>query len=119
MESWLTFLGTIIVALISLAGIVIQNHNKNKTDSIDTKIDKLRKENLAKFEELANEINSNKLKSLKRFLIVEMTKIQGSKKKPLEEQRRIIYEAKEEYNELGGDSYVDDMYEDLRKDEIL
>ena len=32
------------------------------------------------------------------------------------EQRRIIYEEKETYNKLGGDSYVDDMFDRLKKE---
>ena len=32
-----------------------------------------------------------------------------------EEQRRIIYEEKETYNKLGGNSYVDEMFDRLKK----
>lgn len=119
MESILQFMATILVALISLIGILIQQRNKNKTDSIDQKIDKLRKEQESRMLGIENKIDDNQLAGLKRFLIIEMTKIQQSKKKTGEEQKRIIYEAKKEYNDLGGDSYVDDMFEDLRKNDIL
>ena len=33
-----------------------------------------------------------------------------------EEERRILIEEKEQYNKLGGDSYVDDMFERLKKE---
>ena len=33
-----------------------------------------------------------------------------------EEERRILIEEKEQYNKLGGDSYVDDMFDRLKKE---
>ena len=34
---------------------------------------------------------------------------------PTTEEKMILYETKEKYNDLGGDSYVDDMFDKLRE----
>ena len=38
---------------------------------------------------------------------------------PSEEQKRVLKDTKDEYNAAGGDSYVDDMYEDLRNKGLI
>ena len=35
---------------------------------------------------------------------------------PTTEERIILFEVKKKYNDLGGDSYVDDMFEKLKKE---
>ena len=55
----------------------------------------------------------------KRFLILEMTKIQNGAYIPNEEQKRMLYETKERYNNDGGDSYVDRMFENLQEKGLL
>ena len=59
------------------------------------------------------------MNDLKRFLIIEMTKIDQGIYKATDNQRRMLKEAKDEYNHDGGDSYVDDMYDDLRNRNLL
>ena len=126
MDSFLSFLGMIIVAIISLIGIIIQtkSHNKLQKQSdivktMDTKLDKLRAEAKKDDFNLNKKLDENKMNDLKRFLIIEMTKIDQGIYTATDNQRRMLKEAKDEYNRAGGDSYVDDMYDKLKDKNLL
>ena len=126
MDSFLSFLGMIIVAIISLIGIIIQtkSHNKLQKQSdivktMDTKLDKLRAESKKDDFNLNKKLDENKMNDLKRFLIIEMTKIDQGIYQATDNQRRMLKEAKDEYNRAGGDSYVDDMYDKLKDKNLL
>lgn len=98
----------VAVALISLTGVIIQTNSNSK-------IDQLRKESKESDEKLENKITEVNMNDLKRFLITEMSKIKQGAFTPTENEKRVIAEAKDEYNKAGGDSYVDDMYDELKK----
>ena len=126
MDSFLSFLGMIIVAIISLIGIIIQtkSHNKLQKQSdivktMDMKLDKLRAESKKDDFNLNKKLDENKMNDLKRFLIIEMTKIDQGIYQATDNQKRMLKEAKDEYNRAGGDSYVDDMYDKLKDKNLL
>lgn len=126
MESFLSFLGMIIVAVIGLIGIIIQtkSHNKLQKQSdivktMDVKLDKLRAESKKDDFNLNKKLDENKMNDLKRFLIIEMTKIDQGIYQATDNQKRMLKEAKDEYNRAGGDSYVDDMYDKLKDKNLL
>ena len=126
MDSFLSFLGMIIVAVISLIGIIIQtkSHNKLQKQSdivktMDAKLDKLRAEAKKDDFNLNKKLDENKMNDLKRFLIIEMTKIDQGIYQATDNQKRMLKEAKDEYNRAGGDSYVDDMYDKLKDKNLL
>ena len=126
MDNFLSFLGMIIVAIISLIGIIIQtkSHNKLQKQSdivktMDTKLDKLRAEAKKDDFNLNKKLDENKMNDLKRFLIIEMTKIDQGIYQATDNQKRMLKEAKDEYNRAGGDSYVDDMYNKLKDKNLL
>lgn len=132
MDSILSFLGMVIVAIIGLVGVILQVKSKEKTESIDSKIDNMKKEFTKKTDDFTNELISFKEESTesdkiisdqiqevrmtvcKRFLVTELSKIEEENYIPSEEQKRVLKDTKDEYNAAGGDSYVDDMYDDLR-----
>ena len=132
MEGILSFLGMVIVAIIGLVGVILQVKSKEKTESIDSKIDNIKKEFTKKTDDFTNELISFKEESTesdkrisdqikevrmtvcKRFLVTELSKIQEENYIPSEEQKIVLKDTKDEYNAAGGDSYVDDMYDDLR-----
>ena len=126
MDSFLSFLGMIIVAIISLIGIIIQtkSHNKLQKQSdivktMDTKLDKLRAEAKKDDFNLNKKLDENKMNDIKRFLIIEMTKIDQGIYQATDNQKRMLKEAKDEYNRAGGDSYVDVMYDKLKDKNLL
>ena len=132
MDSILSFLGMVIVAIIGLVGVILQVKSKEKAESIDFKIDNIKKEFTKKTDDFTNELITFKEESTqsdkmisdqiqevrmtvcKRFLVTELSKIEEENYIPSEEQKRVLKDTKDEYNAAGGDSYVDDMYDDLR-----
>ena len=132
MDGILSFLGMVIVAIIGLVGVILQVKSKEKTESIDLKIDNIKKEFTKKTDDFTNELITFKKESTKsdkrisdqiqevrmtvckRFLVTELSKIQEENYIPSEEQKIVLKDTKDEYNAAGGDSYVDDMYDDLR-----
>lgn len=144
MESFLSFLGTVLVAIIGLIGIWIQTKHsgelksqKELSSKIDKNIQELRDETNKNDKKLHKEISELRTESkkgdlalterldkkemndLKRYLITEMTKIKSGIYIPSEEQKRILKDSKDLYNARGGDSYVDDMYDDLRDKDLI
>ena len=86
-------MGTIIVAFIT-------NRSSKKTDEINKKID------------------NNILNQDKRFLIQFMDKAERGKDIS-DEEMKVAFETKDEYNALGGDSYVDTKWDKLLEKEII
>lgn len=119
-------IATVLVAIIGLIGIVIQNKSNSKLKSqedllktVDDKMDKLKTQSIEEDKRLNKKLDNMDMDNCKRFLIVEMTKIQDGTYKPNEEQKRMLYETKERYNNDGGDSYVDSMFEGLQAKGLL
>ena len=102
---------TIIVAIITTLGVVsttlIQAIQANKKDSIESKLDNIR-----------NALEKETLNRCKVDLINVMSRIKNGYV-PTEEEKRVLIEEKEEYNKLGGNTYVDEMYNSLKKEGLI
>lgn len=81
--------------------------------SVKKEINDLRKESKDDDVRLNKKLDIINMDVCKRFLIVEMTKIQDGAYIPNEEQKRMLHETKKTYNDNGGDSYVDSMFDKL------
>lgn len=119
-------IATVIVAIIGLIGIIIQNRSHTKLKSqeellktVDEKIDKLKTQSTEEDKRLNDKLDAIDMNSCKRFLIVEMTKIKDGTYIPNEEQKHILHETKTRYNNNGGNSYVDSMFEGLQDKGLL
>lgn len=119
-------IATIAVAIIGLIGIIIQTHSNNKLKSqedllktVDEKMDKFKKQSEDEDRKIHAKLDKMEMDNCKRFLIVEMTKIQDGTYVPNEEQKRMLHETKKTYNDKGGDSYVDSMFERLQAKGLL
>lgn len=99
-----TFLGGIMTTIGVVATALIQKSANEKKNNIETLLEDIKKD-----------IGKETLDRCKVDLINAMSEIHKGTKLT-EEQRRIIYEEKETYNKLGGNSYVDDMFERLQKE---
>lgn len=144
MEVFLQFLGPIIIALIGVLTVWIQTKHGNELKSqkdLSTQINQgikqlreehgnsvkklqkdiqdLRKESKEGDKEIYKRIGRKDMNDTKRFLVTELTKIKEGYYVPTEEQKRILKDSKDVYNENGGDSYVDDMYDDLRNKGLI
>ena len=119
MDSLLNFGATVIVAIIGLVGIVIQTKSKEKQDSISKKIDTLSTESKNADRTLSSKLDESKMQILKVWLTNELTKVRDGVYKPNEEQKRLLFEAKKEYNNLGGDSYVNYMFDKCKEKNLI
>ena len=119
MDSLLNFGATIAVAIISLVGIWIQTRSKERQENINKKLDDMRRESKEGDVRINAKLDENKKETLKVWLVNEMTKIRDGYYVPNEEQKKLLHECKKEYNDLNGDSYVDDMFDGLREDHLL
>lgn len=82
----------------------IKESIKDTEKSIKTDITKVKKS-----------LDDETLSRCKVDLINVMSRVQNGYKLT-EEERRILIEEKEQYNKLGGNSYVDDMFDRLKKE---
>jgi len=119
MESVLTALiGGLCVAIPNIIA-TISNNKKNNLKQVETNINKsvkqVEKNIKADLTKVKNTLNEETLSRCKVDLINAMSRIQNGYV-PTEEERRILIEEKEQYNKLGGNSYVDDMFERLKKE---
>ena len=137
MDGILSFLGMVIVAIIGLVGVILQVKSKEKTESIDSKRDNIKKEFTKKTDDFTNELITFKEESTesdkrisdqiqevrmtvcKRFLVTELSKIEEENYIPSEEQKRVLKDTKDESSPAGDNSYVDDMYDDLRNKGLI
>ena len=119
MDSILNFIATIVVAILSLIGIWIQTLSKKRQDEVKQEITNFKDESIANDKKIERTIDDVRMNVTKRYLVTEMTKILQGDYVPNEEQKRTLKEAKDEYNKAGGDSYVDDMYDDLRDRNLI
>ena len=119
-------IATVIVAIIGLIGIIIQNRSHTKLKSqeellktVDEKIDKLKTQSTEEDKRLNDKLDAIDMNSCKRFLIVEMTKIKDGTYIPNEGQKHMLHETKTRYNNNGGNSYVNSMFEGLQDKGLL
>ena len=127
-EAILNFIATISVAIIGMISVMLQiwaKKRESKKEDIIKKVydmitanaeksnaeDQTLREEIAKIrEESIERCNNQSLINLKIFLVSKLSQILNGMR-PTEEEIRVLYEAKEGYNKAGGDSYVDDMFE--------
>lgn len=110
---------TIIVAIISSLGVVatalIQSIQANKKDKIESKLSSMSVNFDNKLNGLEKNLQAEKLDRAKGDLVGLMSRIRNGYV-PTTEERIILYETKEKYNALGGNTYVDEMFEKLKKE---
>lgn len=93
--------------------------NQELLSTVDEKINKIEKDNVKRDNELNERIDQIILENAKRFLVMELTKIQEGGYVPNMEEKRIIHETKKIYNDQGGDSYVDTMFDKCVQKNLL
>ena len=112
----------ITVALIGAIGIIIQSlisANTNKKIKSNEKREKEIDNKLSAMERrLTDKIEDTKLNSNKRFLVDFMRRCEKGEQFS-DEEIQYAFEAKKEYNRLGGNSYVDTKWDKLIEKEIL
>lgn len=115
-------IGGVCVAVPNLVATILQNRSQNKKNNlkgikkdIQDSIKNTEKSIKADLMKVRNSLSEETLNRCKVDLINVMSRVQNGYNLT-EEERRILIEEKEQYNHLGGDSYVDDMFERLKKE---
>lgn len=106
------------VAIPNLVATITTNKKNNINDVKDeiTKSIHTTEGNIkADIMKVRKSLSEETLNRCKVDLINVMSRIQNGAS-ITEEERRILIEEKEQYNKLGGDSYVDDMFDRLKKE---
>lgn len=115
----LSFLATVVVGVFSLMGIKIQTKSQEHQQDIMNKLDAFRKESKQEDDKLKELMTASSLSSIKCWLVCELCKIKEGHLKPNDEMKVVLKEAHDRYNKLGGDSYVDDLFDELRRKGLL
>lgn len=98
------FLGVLITTSGVVLTALIQTLQANKKDKIETLLNSIK-----------IDLKNEKLARCKVDLINVMSRVEKGYILN-ESEKSVLYEEKEDYNKLGGDSYVDDFFERLRKE---
>lgn len=105
---------TIITFVIAFVGAIGLIYKKIKGFNIEMK--KVIKDTLKdELSDLKKNLREESLSRCKSDLVVIMSRIQNGYV-PTSEEVMVLYETKTKYNKLGGDSYIDDMFEKLKKE---
>lgn len=125
-EAIFQMVGTVLVALIGLVGIWLQTKSHTKAikqeellANVNSKIDSIKEESKKDDAKLNEKLDDIEMQNCKRFLITELMKIKDGTYIPNEEQKRMLHETKTRYNDRGGDSYIDSMFDELVEKHIL
>lgn len=100
MEIWIALISGLCVAVPNVIATLVTNNNNKIEDKLN---------------DLKHSIDHESMDRAKSDLIVIMSRIKNGYE-PTSEEVMVLYETKEKYNKLGGDSYVDDMFEKLKKE---
>jgi hypothetical protein len=118
-------IGVGFTAICSLAGILIQvraggkaKKNDETVKEINKKIDQMKIDSEESDRKLNERMDHQELRCYKDSLIIAMSKIQNGYIPTLEE-KYLIHEQKAKYNTLGGNSYVDEMFDKLVKKDLI
>ena len=100
-------ISAVITFLVAFIGSLSILYSKIKTAIKSTLKEEL--------EDLKKNLKEESLSRCKSDLVVIMSKISNGYI-PTKEEIMVLYETKAKYNQLGGDSYIDDMFEKLKKE---
>lgn len=115
----LTFLATIGVAIIGLIGVILQTKSQERQTHMIEKLEAFRKESKEEDEKLKAMFTKSNLSSVKCWLVCELSKIKTRHVIPTAEMKAALKEAHDRYNSLGGDSYIDDLFDELKNNGLL
>lgn len=120
---------TLITTLGAVATVLIQSIVANRNSKLKKQIEDLQvsttndiksvKEELKKdISNLKKDADEEVLNRCKSDLVTLMSRIRNGYK-PTEEEKYFLYETKTIYNSKGGDSYVDSMFDGLKKEGLI
>ena len=110
----------LIVAIQTIIQVVIQKvfSSKNDIEKLTKIIEDQEKKSNERDDELDEKYKNISMTYAKIYLIDLMSRIQKGEEVN-SEQIRLLYDLKEIYNNAGGDSYVDDMFNKLKVNKLI
>lgn len=118
-------IGVGFTAICSLFAVIIQvragGKQKKQDDlvkAMNTKLDNMKEESTEADRKINAKIDEQQFRYYKDQLIVMMSRIQNGYV-PTQEEKYILHEQKAKYNSLGGDSYVDEMFDKLVQKDLI
>ena len=118
-------IGVGITAVCSLLAVIVQvkgaGKQKKQDDlvkAIDGKLDVMKSASEERAKVLWDSITEHQLRYFKDELVGTLSRIENGYI-PTTEEKHILHEQKAKYNELGGDSYVDEMWDKLVKKDLI
>ena len=118
-------IGVGITAVCSLLAVIVQvkgaGKQKKQDDlvkAIDGKLDVMKSASEERAKALWDSITEHQLRYFKDELVGTLSRIENGYI-PTTEEKHILHEQKAKYNELGGDSYVDEMWDKLVKKDLI
>lgn len=117
--------GVGFTAICSLLAVVVQVRGAGKqkkqddlVKAMDAKLDIMRDRSKKADDEIKASMSEHRLRYYKDQLVSTLSRIENGYK-PTVEEKHILHEQKAKYNELGGDSYVDEMWDKLIKKDLI
>lgn len=117
--------GVGFTAVCSLLAVVVQVRGAGKqkkqddlVKAMDAKLDIMRDRSKQADDEIKASMSEHRLRYYKDQLVSTLSRIENGYK-PTVEEKHILHEQKAKYNELGGDSYVDEMWDKLIKKDLI
>jgi hypothetical protein len=102
---------TFVIAFIGAIGVIYK-----KVKGVGFEMKKIIKDTLKdELSDIKKNLKEESLSRCKSDLVVIMSRIQNGYV-PTREEVMVLYETKTKYNKLGGDSYIDDMFDKLKKE---
>lgn len=124
-QIWTTLITTIgVIATALIQAIVANRNNKMKKQIEDLKdstakdIESVKAALQEDIKNLKKDADEEVINRCKSDLVTLMSRIRNGYK-PTEEEKYFLYETKTIYNSKGGDSYVDSMFDGLKKEGLI
>lgn len=118
-------IGVGFTAICSLLAVVVQVRGAGKqkkqddlVKAMNTKLDNMKEESAEADRKINVKIDDQQFRYYKDQLIVMMSRIQNGYV-PTQEEKYILHEQKAKYNSMGGDSYVDEMFDKLVQKDLI
>lgn len=109
---------TIIVAVISLIGIMINVWASIKAQKIQDQLNEMREESKAGDKRVQENLEDFMVLEIRAYLIDFMSRMLKGERMNME-QIRIANEKKHLYNKMGKNGYIDDMWENCKKKNLF
>lgn len=113
-----TAICSLLAVIVQVRGAGKQKKQDDLVKAMDAKLDIMRDRSKKADDEIRASMKEQQLRYYKDQLVATLSRIENGYK-PTMEEKHILHEQKAKYNELGGNSYVDEMWDKLIKKDLI